>query len=215
MTPSNPPARRGRSPQPSLPKPPAVAQRWVRAMLGFGVSVVLGLLPLLGTVGVPGFTSLLSMFPQLPFDTTGSVIPIASFLMGAIAAAIQFYSADGVSKARIRRMMTRTIAVTGAALLLLLVVHTFSVEHKRVRSFEETTTVSVLLGFSRSPDCQECRSSMSNVECLDYTTLNPGRIRSCWGDRNINVAFILLAVLYLTVMGGFGVMVGLVTLRKG
>lgn len=183
-------------------------------MMSFGISVVVGLLPFLGTVGVPGFAALLGMFPELPFDTARSVVPIAAFLMGTIAASIQFYSTETLSPARMRRAMARTITTTVASLVLLLVVHTFTVERKRITNAQGATSVSILLGFSRLADCQECTPRMSNTECLDYTTLNPVRIRSCWGDRSVNLAFVLLSLLYLSVMGGFGVMVGLGILKS-
>ena len=193
-----------------LPPPPPSAAKWVRAMVGFGVSAVLGLAPLLGTARVPGFTALLTLFPRWPFDMAKPIIPIAAFLMGTLAAIIQFYATEKIRRSSIRRWAKKTIAVIFLGLLTLLVVYIFSVE---TVTYQGTKSVSVLVGFYRPDACPDCTPQMSNAECLEHTTLKPAKIKSCWGDKNLNIAYLTLSLLYLTVMGGFGVLVGLYVLK--
>jgi hypothetical protein len=181
-------------------------------MVAFGVSVVIGLAPLLGTVRVPGFTALLTLFPRLPLDLARPIIPIASVLMGTLAAALAFYATEKIPMATVRRWMKRTLITILGALVALLVSYIFSVIQV---TYQGTKTVSVLVGFYRPTTCRDCEPWMSDEECVGHTTLKPARIRSCWGDKNINVAYLTLSLLYLVVMGSFGVAVGLYVIKPG
>src|ERR1700749_4631878 len=71
---------------PAIPRGPAAL--WVRLLLGFGVAVGVGLAPLLGKTGLPGFFTLLSMLPAILRTTA---IPLSSFIMGILAVGVQFY----------------------------------------------------------------------------------------------------------------------------
>src|SRR5262249_61224062 len=97
-------------------------------------------------------------------------------------------------------------------LLPLVVVQGCRVRDKPIPATNET--VAVLTGFGRTADCP-CAPSISDVECLDTTTLDPGRILSCWGERQIAVAGMMLSLLYLVLTGSFGVVVGLTVLSAG
>ena len=138
------------------------------------------------------------------------IIPIASFLMGALAAIIAFYATERIAISTMRRWLRNTIVVIFGALLALLVTYIFSVEQL---TYQGTKSVAVLVGFYRPATCADCTPAMSNSECLEHTTLKAAKIKSCWGDKNINIAYLSLAVLYLAVMGGFGVLVGLYVLK--
>src|SRR4051812_25046827 len=75
--------------QQTFSPPTPLAKRFVRSVLGFGVGVGLGLAPFLGKLGVPGFSALLSLFPEA---LSAFLIPVSAFLMGMLAAVTQFYS---------------------------------------------------------------------------------------------------------------------------
>lgn len=194
--------------------PTRLSRKWVRYMLGFGVSVALGLLPFLGLVGVPGFTPLLSLFPKVPFDTTVRIIPLSSFVMGVVCLIVQFLSHERLSRAYLRQLFKWSAVGVVLATVLLLVIHTLVVVQVKMPAIGQDAEIAVLLSYSRLDSCEECEPEMSDVECLSHTTLDPAKIRSCWGDRNIRIAFLILAFPYFIMTAGFGVMVGGLVLRE-
>ncbi len=198
-------------PSPPLPQPPNPASRWVKYVLAFGVSVAVGLAPFLGLAGVPGFRSLLSLFPTAPFDTHQTLIPLSAFLMGVVAVGVQFYARRRPEWASLGTAFKKLAIVILAALLLLLVLHVLTVHQIMVGAGE---SVSVLLGFTRPATCQECDTSMSNPECLGHTTLDPGRILSCWSELQIRISFLAMALAYLVLVGTFGALVGILILQE-
>ena len=80
-----------------LAPPTPLAQRYVRYVVGFGVAVGVGLAPFLGKV--PGLDVLARLFPP---DLKSTLIPFSAFLMGLIAVAIQYYSAESISRPVLR-----------------------------------------------------------------------------------------------------------------
>src|SRR5215469_3210132 len=72
-------------------KLPRLASDWVRYLLGFSVSIAVGLAPYLGLVGVPLFTPLLSLIPQ---SLQSIAIPISIASMGIIAVLVQWRKRD-------------------------------------------------------------------------------------------------------------------------
>lgn len=202
----DPPATPAHSSQ-QLPKPPPGTQRWIRYLLGFGVSVGLGVAPLLGTWSVPGFTPMLSLFPKLPWDTTGALIPISALLMGMLAVVIQFLGRDNHSDAKLRKWFFRCTWLAGGALIVLLILQPFLVVTFPVPA--QNSEIAVLVGFSRPDTCTACSTGISDVQCLENTTLNPPLMRSCWGDRQLIFAYLALALPYIGLMGAFGLMVGI------
>src|SRR5882672_10474256 len=79
----------------ALPDP---GQKYLRYVLGFGVTLVVGLAPILGRKGIPGFTPLSAIFP---LNIKDGVIVIASVLLMAPAIAVQFFSGDAIAKKRL------------------------------------------------------------------------------------------------------------------
>ncbi|HEY8998404.1 MAG TPA: hypothetical protein VIM60_10915, partial [Edaphobacter sp.] len=69
------------------PKLPRLASDWLRYLLGFSISVGVGLAPYLGLVGVPLFTPLLSLIPH---SLQHIAIPISIASMGVIAVLVQW-----------------------------------------------------------------------------------------------------------------------------
>lgn len=196
-----------------LPPPPSTTIRWTRLMVGFGVSVAVGLAPLLGSVEVPGFSALLQLFPTLPWDTRKTIIPLAAFAMGVTAAVVQFRASDRLSDKRLRTLFNRTVAAIVVAFLVLVISHTLLVRQIRVPAVE--SEVPVLIGFYRPQSCSACPASMSDSACIvDRVSLNPTAIESCWGDLNIRSGFLLLALSYLGLMVSFGSLMGYLMRRR-
>jgi hypothetical protein len=192
--------------------PTATSRKWLSWLLGFGVTVPLGLAPFLGNLDVPGFSPLLSLFPELPFNTQTIVIPISSFVMGVMAVIVQFFSEDKHSKKTVRNKFYRSVILMAFFGICLVSLHTITVVQKPLQGSDRS--VSVMVGFSRPETCKECTQEMSNVECLTKTSLDPSRILTCWIERQIQISFLLLFLSYLVVTGCFGWMIGLLIVRR-
>jgi hypothetical protein len=176
-------------------------------MLGFGVSVAVGLAPLLGTVQVPGFQALLTLFPILPWDTQKPVITLAAFAMGVTALVVQFRAGDKVTPGRLKKLFNRTLAGIVVTFIVLAVGHTMLVRQVRIPAVG--VEVSVLVGFGRPATCTACAPSLSDSDCIaNHLSLSPERIQSCWGDVNIRAAFLLMFFAYVGLMCSFGSLVG-------
>src|SRR5882672_2930175 len=101
---------------PKMPTP--LAQKFVRWLLGFGVSVSIGLSPYLGKTGIPGFSPLLSLFP---LNVPEVAIPLSAFLMGVVAVVVQWLGNRRLSAQWLNKMFKRWLLVTLISFSLLLV----------------------------------------------------------------------------------------------
>src|SRR5215475_12041913 len=97
------------------PKLPRLASDWVRYLLGFTVSIGVGLAPYLGLVGVPLFTPLLSLIPH---SLQSIAIPISIASMGIIAVVVQWRKRDSSRPLEFR--LALTFALTTLVLFITL-----------------------------------------------------------------------------------------------
>lgn len=184
-----------------------LSRDFVRYLLGFGVSVAVGLAPYLGKLEVPLFTPLLNLIPENVQDT---LLPLSAASMGAVAVFVQWYGGERLSKVWLRRAFSRASVIAVIAFLMLLVVHTFFVV--RVPILGGTEAVNFLVGINR-PIKPPCPSDVSDAECIKRLTFNTDAIESFWGDRSVRSAKLLLMLPYLTFTCAFASLVGLVLLR--
>jgi hypothetical protein len=191
----------------NLPGPPSLAQKWVRYLIGFGVSVAVGLAPYLGRVRVPLFSSLLSLIPENIQDT---VLPLSAALMGIVAVVIQWYGSDKITKRWLKRRFNFVGVMAIASFLLLILVHTLVVV--KVPYAGGKKSASFLVGFSR-PNTPPCTAEVSDADCIQHLTFNPVRIESFWGDRQVRLAKLSLMLPYLAFTALFGMLIGLLLLK--
>jgi hypothetical protein len=188
----------------ATPPPPPITQRFVRYVLGFGISVAVGLAPFLGKVKVPLFEPLLNILPP----TEQSVaIPISATLMGIIAVAVQWYAYEHLPRNRLRRIFARTLVLAVVALLAFYIVNMMVVS--RVSVGDDSTAV-LIHGYGAAA-CQEC-AGKSDVECLRHITFDPGRVEACWGSPQLRLARMSLTLTYFAATGMFAAIVGLLVL---
>jgi len=187
-----------------LSKPPLMTQRWMRMMLAFGFSVALGMAPLLGKIKIPGFSSLLEMFPTFPFDFTTQLLAVTGLLMGLTALLVQYFQYERISSVRRRLWFIRLAIVLGFALIVLFALYVFNVE--------QAGNYNVLIGWNE-PICRAC-AEMARSECLSEITLATKDIDRCFGSFPVRLAALLLAVLYMAAMSLLGALVGLLVLRE-
>lgn len=182
--------------------PSLLANRYVRYVTGFGVAVGIGLAPFLGKYKVPLFEPLLNLFPP---DSRSTLIPLSAFLMGLIAVAIQFYASETIERPAIRRRFTFGFAAILLAFVGLATIYT----PQRVLRLRDPSTgrdEPVILGWSRSESCP-CEAE-SDEDCY-YSLESPD---DCWPSAS--QVQLTLHLLYLTLTGGFGGLIGLLLLQE-
>lgn len=191
---------------PEVPRGPAAL--WVRSLLGFGVAVGVGLAPLLGKTGLPGFFALLSMLPEVLRTTA---IPLSSFIMGILAVGVQFYGRHTIpSKVWLRRAFRITIILLCVFVFVYFVAHALSVQVVPV----DGGNVPLVVGFSERLETCPCTKAASDLECIMGLSMHPAAIATCFGSRNIALANGVLVFVYLATMGLLGVLVGLLVLMQ-
>lgn len=190
------------------PLPPTpIAKRFVRYLVGFGVGVGLGSGPFLGTLGVPGFSALIDLFP---ITLQGRIVALSPFLMGLVALAVQFYDGERISRRALRRRFKVSFVLLIAGFLLFVVLYFLFVRDVTIRGGEATARY--VVGWERVESCG-CAPQLSDAECIAELSLDPARVESCWGTRSVSFWELSLTLTYLLLIGGFAALVGLVLLR--
>lgn len=194
--------------KPPLPEPPAMAKRWVSALLALLVSVPIGLAPLLGNFDIPGFKAVLSLYPEALQNTA---LPLASVAMGLVAVSVQFFAQDKLNDRKVRGWFVKLFIALFVLLFSLAFVH-----NKHVVTIEagpEAQPVSFVVAAARIADCG-CQSSDSDAYCIQRIGLDQALLSACWPESEIRGASFLLTALYVLLMSGLGALVGLLVLRK-
>jgi hypothetical protein len=195
------------------PKPPPLASTYVRLALAFGVTVAAGFAPLLGRVGIPGFTAILAVFPV---NVQDAVVPFAAFIMALPAVALQFYADDRVSLKRIRRWFTIVLVIIIVAVTVLYTMFTMFVIDVRVPGMLQT--VRYVVGSRMVQDCPCIRLNLPIRRCIGAPgglTVATEDVESCFDEQEITTRKLALSLAYFVVMGGFGVLIGLLVRRRG
>lgn len=189
--------------------PTPVTRRLVRYVVGFGVGAVVGMAPFLGNLDVPLFRALPSLFPG---NMQEMFTPFAGFLVGLVVVAVQFYSEERLDPARLRRRFLALFAVLLFGLLLFVALYLLFV----VRVDTAHGVQPVLIGWEMDPECACVGAGLRNnaSECIKRLSLDPTRIESCWGRRDLLLSGLLLTFGYLLLTGGFVGLVGLVVLQR-
>jgi hypothetical protein len=188
-----------------LAPPTDLAKRYVRYVVGFGVAVGVGLAPFLGKV--PGLDVLARLFPP---DLKSTLIPFSALLMGVIAVAIQFYSAESILRPVLKRRFTFSLVALVSGLFLFLTLYSLLVVQFPIEG--GSASVPVIVATSRTPEC-ECKTS-NDLECLMEVTISPRAVEHCWGSRALKMSRLALSFSYLLVTGGFGALIGLLLLQE-
>ncbi|MEA2564466.1 MAG: hypothetical protein QOH06_5970 [Acidobacteriota bacterium] len=197
-----------KKPKATVPLPTPLARRLVRYVVGFGIGVGLGMAPFLGRV--PGMEALLQLFPD---NMHGMLLPVSVFLMGLIAAAVQFYSGEYISRRALRRRFGLALSGLLAGLVVFMTLHAVFVERVEYKDSKgQLKTTPIIIGFSRVPGCG-CGQKLSNAECLKTLSLETALVESCWG-RPLQLVRLSLSLSYLALTGGFAALIGLLLLQE-
>lgn len=191
------------------PATQGIAGKFVRYVLGFSVAVAVGLAPFLGNASVPGFVSLLEIFPD---SERGTLIPVSAMLMGLVSLVTQYWQDERVSRQRLRILFTRLAAASVLLLGIFYVAQSFVV--KRIENVSEQPAAFIIgPSSSRTPACA-CPPDMDDGECIENITFDTTQIERCYGSRNIQLGRLLISLPYLAFAGVFGAMVGVLLLRE-
>jgi hypothetical protein len=185
-------------------KLPRLTSDWVRYLLGFSISIAVGLAPYLGLVGVPLFTPLLSLIPH-SVQTTAIPISIAS--MGIIAVFVQWRKRDPATSIEFR-FAASLAAIT---LIIFLGLQMLAVVHIEVPAANQTISFAVGLGSPNRPPCE----GLSREACIAQRLgFNEAVINGYFGDTRTSLTKLALVLAYIVFMSSFGWMVGLLLLRE-
>ncbi|WP_035351107.1 hypothetical protein [Edaphobacter aggregans] len=189
------------SPKPKLPR---LASDWVRYLLGFTVSVGVGLAPYLGLVGVPLFTPLLSL---IPLSLQNTAIPISIASMGIIAVVVQWRRQAPAKPLEFRLALTLALVT----LLLFISLEILAVAHIEVPAVDQT--VSFAVGF-QSPQRPPCENLSRNACIAQRLGFDEALIDGYFGDTQTRLTKLALLLTYIGFMSAFGWMVGLLLVRE-
>ena len=187
-----------------------IGHRYLRYMLSIGVSLAVGLAPLLGKVGVPGFTPIIEVFPM---DMRGgALIAFASFLMTLPAVAVQFYAGNAIAVHRVDRWFAPVLLALVP--LTMLLYYIYSNTTTTVPIEEGRMTAVYVVGDEFLDDCP-CKEARLRIQkCIGHAiTTNYVEVYDCYDRSQINRRRNSLGLLYLLVMLGFGALIGLIVLK--
>lgn len=188
--------------------PTATAGRFVRYVVGFGVAVGAGMAPFLGRIAVPGFTAMLDL---LPLSVQGVAIPCSAFLMGVTAFLVQFFAGERPSRGWLRALVVGSATACCGLLLCLLILYSnyvvaIPVEDSRVARF--------VVSSSRTVGCRcDEQRRMSDEECIAQLSFNPAALATCYDQRTVKKASLMLALTYTALLTAFAAGVAAVVLQ--
>jgi hypothetical protein len=188
---------------------PADARKFLRYLLAFGVTFVVGVAPLVGKFDVPGLTRILDLYPV---SLQANLVPFSAFAMAVVAVCVQFYAADKLRPDRLRRwftIMLGVVAICAGVVFTSMTLFVVSVPwhgNDRVARY--------VVGVHRKATCR-CPPSKEIPECVGHEmTFAYVPIESCYPDREIGLRKLALSLPYLLLMTTFGGMIGLVILKE-
>jgi hypothetical protein len=189
--------------------------------LGIGVAVGVSLAPYLGKVNVPGFSSLLELFPDVLRDRA---IPLSTVLMAVIAAAVEFLGVQRITAVGAKKWFVRMLVLTVAFLLVLTIAHGMSVTTVEYNGGKNSA--SFVTGFGERPatcstpcketeiDCVSCNSRWANSQCIENISFRPSAIEGCFGSTRVNLANTLLLLFYLAVTSCLAALIAVLAISK-
>lgn len=187
---------------------PSIAASWVRYVVGFGVSVAVGLAPYLGRLHVPLFTPMLFLLPE---SVQGIAIPLSAASMGIVAVWVQWYGSQRLRPDWVGTWFVRTIIVCFVSLFLIAAIEMTAVVRVDVPSVDQVASFAVGPLNPNTPPCV----NLSRQDCIKHAlSLDPAQIESHFGETQANFTKLALVIVYTTFMTMFGILVGLMMLGR-
>src|SRR5439155_2043187 len=153
--------------------------------------------PFLGKAGVPGFSSILALYPQ---QLQSSLVPLSSFVMGAAVVATDFFLRGKTpSEGRARALFQRMLVLMGLALIGILTIYTLAVAAVPYNGGE--SYASFVVGFPphrhMSELCKKSCDGVSAAECIKRQTgFRTDVVTSCFGETDVALASLAGSMCY-------------------
>ena len=178
--------------------------RWMKMLLGFSVSVSVGLAPYLGKLNVPLFTPMLSLIPA---SLQPVAIPLSAASMGLVAVLIQWYGFQHPGRRWLRVWFGRSIILCAVTLLAFAVIEMVAVVRIDVPAVDSVVSFAVGPYSPNKPPCD----GLSREECIKTKlTLEEAKVNSYFGENVVNMTKLVMVIVYVAFMSMFGMLVGLV-----
>jgi hypothetical protein len=189
-------------------KLPSRAAEFLQYLLGFSVSVGIGLAPYLGKLDVPGFSPTLSLIPN---SVQNLAVPLSTAAMGIVTVWVQRRGATAVGEVRVATWFRRTLLVCSSMLVLLVAVEMFVVVRIDVPAVNRTVSFAVGPVHPHTPPCERLGKS----ECIKQKlSLDESHIDAYFGETQVNCAKFVLVFIYVGFMSSFGVLVGVAMIDR-
>jgi TIR domain-containing protein len=183
-----------------------LSSHWIELLLGFSVSVAVGLIPYLGKF-VPLFTPMLAIIPD---SVQPLAIPLSAAAMGIVAALVQWVAIQRRAAEQSNLWFRRAVMGCVVALVALIAIETFAVVRVDVPAVGLTVSFAVGPLNPGTPPC----SSLSRADCIAHQlSLNEAEIDSYFGEGWVSITKFLLIVVYTTFMASFGALVVMLAQR--
>ena len=177
-----------------------LSDHWVKLLLGFSVSVAVGLVPYLGKI-VPLFTPMLAILPE---SVQPLAIPLSAAAMGIVAVLVQWAGIQKLQPQEVKTWFARTLLFCVIALVALAGVETVAVVSIDVPAVGQTVSFAVGPFHPGTPPC----AGMSRADCIEHQlSLDESRIDSYFGEGWVSITKFVLVIVYTTFMSTFGALV--------
>ena len=177
-----------------------LSSRWIKLLLGFSVSVAVGLVPYLGKI-VPLFTPMLAIIPE---SVQPLAIPLSAAAMGIVAVLVQWGSSQKLQPEQLRSWFGRSLALCVIALIALAAIETMAVVRVDVPAVGRTVSFAVGPSHPGTPPC----AGLSRADCIEHQlSLDESHINSYFGEGWVSVTKFILVVVYTAFMTTFGALV--------
>jgi TIR domain-containing protein len=177
-----------------------LAEHWVQLVLGFSVSVVVGLAPYLGKF-IPLFTPMLDILPEAVQPVA---IPLSAAAMGIVGVLVQWQVAQKVQPEQMKTWFRRTLLACVISLTLLAGIETIAVVRVDVPAVNRSVSFAIGPSHPSTPPC----AGLSRADCIKHQlSLDEASIDSYFGEGWVNVTKFVLVIVYTVFMSTFGALV--------
>ena len=190
----------------AIGKVPPLAATWIQYLLGFGVSVAVGLAPYLGKIHVPLFQPMLSFIPPSLQDIA---IPVSSAAMGIVAVAVQWFGLERLSTTWLRAKFRQAVFLCVLTLAGLTAIETLAVVRVDVPAVHDHVSFATGFSYPNDPPCE----GIGREACIYRLSLDESKINPFFGELGVNLTKLILVLTYTVFMSTFGCLVGLAVLK--
>lgn len=192
-----------------LPLLPGHASKWLRYVIAFSATLAVGLAPLLGSVRIPGFSPIVSLFPV---NVRTSMVPFAAFVMAIPAVLVQYFAGERIRFFKPRLVLVLSAALFGLIMMLFLQYNEYVVP---VDTLGKGGTISYIVGTRMKPSCECAKKHLDIVPCIgNAISAAPVEVDDCFEPPDLRHRKGLLSITYIVMSACFGSLIGVLVLKE-